>query len=96
MDDIDKQDNRGRTQLYQACRDGQLDAARSCLDCGIDVDRPARDGTTPLFIACYGGRLEAARLCLDRGVKKPAFESTPIRAAFRFGEIVRSREIVCA
>ena len=62
-------DEHGRTQLYNACGNGQVDAARLLLDRGAEVDRATKKGATPLFIACENGHVDAARLLLERGAE---------------------------
>ena len=41
----------GRTPLFVACAEGQVDAARLLLEKGAKLDRATEDGQTPLSIA---------------------------------------------
>ena len=67
VDEVNRADEHGRTQLYNACWNGQVAVARLLLDKGAEVDRADKDGVTPLYIACRKGRVDAARLLLDNG-----------------------------
>ena len=60
---------------------GQVDAARLCLDGGVEVDG-VRNNVTPLEMACGNGQVEVATLLIDRGadVNRVDF-ATPLRAA---------------
>ena len=78
------------TILYDACKNGHVDAARLLLDKGAEVDRATEDGTTPLYIACYNGHVDAARLLLDNGadVHKVSNDNrTPLHGASYNGHI---------
>ena len=52
VDEVNRADEHGRTPLYNACGNGQVDAARSLLAQGADVNRADKYGTTPLWKAC--------------------------------------------
>ena len=67
VDEVNRADPHGRTPLYNACRNGQVEAARLLLDKGAEVDRADPYGWTPLHIACAEGHVEAARLVLTKG-----------------------------
>jgi len=69
VDEVDREDQYGRTQLYVACGNGQVDAARQLLDRGADVERADKYGQTPLISACQNGHVDAARLLLDKGAE---------------------------
>ena len=80
-------DEHGRTQLYNACGNGQVDAARRLLDRGAEVDRATKKGATPLHIACTKGHVDVARLLLDKGAEVDKAEEgrwTPLDAAKHF------------
>ena len=53
-------------QLYDACRQGNLEIARQLLKHGASINQAKDDGATPLYIACQNGHLEIARLLLVR------------------------------
>ena len=75
----------GRTPLFIACQEGQIDAARLLLDKGAEVDRARTDGATPLFIACENGHVDVARLLLDKGAAvdwvRDSDDATPLYIA---------------
>ena len=60
-------DEHGQTQLFLACCNGQVDAARLLLDNGADVHRRDSRNTTPLSLAAYYGPIEVVQLLLDSG-----------------------------
>ena len=98
VDEVNRADEHGRTQLYIACQNGQVDAARLLLDKGAAVDRADRYGATPLYVACQEGKVEAARLLLengaevDRAVSKGWQEGqTPLFIACEFGYVDAAR-----
>ena len=48
VDEVNRADEHGRTQLFIACGNGQVDAARSLLEKGAAVDRATKKyGMTP-------------------------------------------------
>ena len=55
VDEVNRADEHGRTQLYIACQNGHVAVARLLLDKGAGVDRAEENGQTPLFVACCGG-----------------------------------------
>ncbi len=56
-------------ELFIACGEGQVDAARLLLDKGADVNRADYHGSTPLHLACAAGHLDVARLLLEKGAE---------------------------
>ena len=72
-------------QLYIACAEGQVDAARLLLDKGADVNQAYKDGATPLHLACSRGHLDVARLLLEKGASVCACYNgeTPLDVAKR-------------
>jgi len=80
----DEADEHGRTPLWKACYEGQVDAARLLLDNGAEVDRADENGVTPLHIACLHGHVDAARLLLEKGAEVNKADEdghTPLDAA---------------
>jgi uncharacterized protein len=58
----------GMTALLFAARDGQVDAARSLLDAGVDINDPGNgEKMTPLVMAISNGHFDLAKMLLDRG-----------------------------
>ena len=49
-------------QLYDACRQGNLEIARQLFKHGASINQAKDDGASPLYIACQNGHLEIARL----------------------------------
>ena len=77
-------------ELFIACGEGQVDAARLLLDKGADVNRADYHGSTPLHLACAAGHLDVARLLLEKGAEVDrATESgyTPLYAACTHGRV---------
>ena len=52
--------------LWEACSQGDVAAARRLLKKGAAVDQAEASGATPLWIACEKGHVDAARLLLDK------------------------------
>ena len=78
VDEVNRADEHGRTQLFIACGNGQVDAARSLLEKGAAVDRATKKyGMTPLLIACTRGHVEVAVLAGDVQ-RRRAFLRRPI------------------
>ena len=69
VDEVNRADEHGRTQLYIACQNGHVAVATLLLEKGAEVDRADKYGQTPLYIACEKGRADAARLLLGNGAK---------------------------
>ncbi|MFP3873108.1 MAG: ankyrin repeat domain-containing protein [Thiohalophilus sp.] len=65
--DLEARDERGRTPLYLAAEQGDLDTVRSLLDKGAVVD--ARDNClwTPLMRAAQNGHLDVVQTLLQAG-----------------------------
>ena len=69
IDDINIQDNLGRTALIWAIRYVHIDIVRLLLDKGADPNIPDEFRKTPLIWASLGdGHIEIVKLLLDRGV----------------------------
>ena len=57
-------------ELRCACRDGDIDVVRACLDRGADINLKRGsycDDKTPLFVACQYDHLEVVEFLLARG-----------------------------
>ena len=57
-------------ELRCACRDGDIDVVRACLDRGADINLRRGsycDNKTPLFVACQYDHLEVVEFLLARG-----------------------------
>ena len=62
-----KDPGQGSTPLHEACRSGNIRAARRLLDAAADVNAADKNGWTPLHEACNYGWFETVRLLLDSG-----------------------------
>ena len=74
--------------LYNAAREGDLEAVRRLLDRGADVNEADDDGGTPLFIASMYGYKEVCKLLLERGANVDQAKDTgetPLYRASREG-----------
>ena len=90
VDEVNRADEHGRTPLYNACGNGQVDAARRLLDRGAEVDRATKKGETPLFAACGNGHVDAARSLLAQGAdvnRVNKYGTTPLYAACESGRV---------
>ena len=57
-------------ELRCACRDGDIDVVRACVDRGADINLKRGsycDNKTPLFVACDYDHLPVVELLLARG-----------------------------
>ena len=71
VDEVNREDQYGRTQLYIACQQGHVDAARLLLDNGAEVDPATKKGTTPLAIAEERGHSSIVAL-LEAPIWRPS------------------------
>ncbi|EDV40736.1 uncharacterized protein Dana_GF23769 [Drosophila ananassae] len=62
-----KKNNKGETQLHQACISGNLELARRLIDQGHTVNVRDHAGWLPLHEACNHGYREIVELLLDKG-----------------------------
>ncbi|KAH8270318.1 hypothetical protein KR018_007724 [Drosophila ironensis] len=62
-----KKNNKGETQLHQACISGNLELARRLIDQGHTVNVRDHAGWLPLHEACNHGHREIVELLLDKG-----------------------------
>ncbi|MDD4197464.1 MAG: ankyrin repeat domain-containing protein [Syntrophorhabdaceae bacterium] len=79
-----KDPGQGSTPLHEACRSGNIRAARRLLDAGADPDAKNEFGYTPLHCACIHGHLNVTRLLLDHGADVNADDKngwTPLHRA---------------
>jgi ankyrin repeat protein len=58
--DVNKEDNKGRTPLLMAAKEGRGEIARVLIAAGADVDKADRDGETPLTWAVKEGHVDIA------------------------------------
>ena len=65
--DVNKADNEGRTPLWWACRDKNLEIVESLLKNDADVNLADKNGITPLWIACFHNNLEIVESLLKKG-----------------------------
>ena len=84
--------------IWQACSQGDVAAARRLLKKGADVDQASQYhgqyGETPLWIACFSGHVDVARLLLNNGAEVDRADvhgQTPLDAASHGGhaDVVR-------
>ena len=83
-----------RMDLWQACSQGDVAAARLLLDKGAAVNRANEYGKTPLYIACEKGHVDAARLLLDKGAEVDRENNngeTPLYTACKNGRVDAAR-----
>jgi ankyrin repeat protein len=82
----ERRDALGRTRLWWAVYDNDLEAARRWISRGTNVNAADIDGETPLHCAVRWGRLEHAKLLLWRGADPNARSrtgATPLHLAIR-------------
>lgn len=89
-----KDPGQGSTSLHEACRSGNIRAARRLLDAGADVNADDKNGWTPLHRACDKNLLAIARLLLEKGAAIDVPDNrnyTPLHLASAGGhtEVVR-------
>ena len=76
--------NKGRTLLHLASRNGLTNVVKDLLNKRADFNKANKKGYTPLLIASYGGHTEVVKLLLNKGadVKKANEEGeTPLHFA---------------
>jgi len=56
-------------ELFDACLDGNINAAQLLLEKGAEINWVDEHGRTPLYIACNQGKVDAVRLLLDKGAE---------------------------
>ena len=65
--DVNATSTDGDNALHCTVRWGDLAAAKSLIDAGIDVNKAGDLGYTPLHVACMQGNAEMVRLMIDSG-----------------------------
>lgn len=68
-ENINKRDELGVTELFEAVSDNSIELVESLLAQGADPNIPDNNGTTPLMEAASGGNLVMVKLLLGRGAK---------------------------
>jgi ankyrin repeat protein/beta-lactamase regulating signal transducer with metallopeptidase domain len=88
---VNAKGNDGRTVLYYAIREVQLDAIRFLIDVGADVNVRDREGTSPLDHAVRDGPTDTIALLLAHGARvnepNPETGATPINVASARGNV---------
>jgi ankyrin repeat protein len=80
----------GKTSLYTASEQGNLDIVRTLLIRGADVNERGPNNQTPLDVASWEGRLEVAALLIQHGANVNCRDRdgwTPLHTASRFGRL---------
>jgi ankyrin repeat protein len=57
----------GDNALHCIVRWGDLDAAQTLINAGVDVNKAGDLGYTPLHVACMKGNIELVKLLIDSG-----------------------------
>ena len=65
--DINHGSEDGKTPLFVACYNGNLDIAKMLVKNGADINRADIYGETALLVAIERGHLDVARLLMDHG-----------------------------
>ena len=97
VDEVNRADEHIRTQLYIACQNGRVAAARLLLEKGAEVHRADEDGWAPLYVACFKGHVDAAQLLLDKGadINRAAKNGqTPLFIACHQGHVDAARMLL--
>jgi len=88
-------------ELRCACRDGDIDVVRACLDRGADINLIRGsycDNKTPLFVACDYDHLELVELLLARGASHQIPDArslwTPLHVACAKGYVRVARRLL--
>ena len=69
-DEVNCQNEKGRTPLQLACEAGDLDAAKRLVAAGADVDKDDREGRSPLWLAFESGHVDVARWLIETGADR--------------------------
>ena len=90
-------DNYGRTRLYYASANGDLDAVLDLIKSGANVNVKDNRGYTALYIACQEGHLEIVKELLERGAAVNAVlydGRTPLFSASQHGDFEIVKELL--
>ena len=85
---VDWKDQKGKTALHQAARNGNTTVVTCLLDSGWSLEAKTRSGNTPLRLAAWHGHLETAKRLLLRGANidtQDNYKWTPLHYASRDG-----------
>jgi ankyrin repeat protein len=66
-DEVDREDENGRTPLQLACEEGDLDAAKRLVAAGADIHKDDKEGKSPLWFAVESRHLDVARWLIETG-----------------------------
>ncbi|KAK1688666.1 hypothetical protein BDP55DRAFT_536367, partial [Colletotrichum godetiae] len=65
--EVNEKGKLGRTALYIACENGNIDMAGMLIDRGADIRAANDDGWTPLYSASNNGHVDVVKLLLEKG-----------------------------
>jgi len=66
-DNLNKEDNNGRTPLFYACEKGHENVVKYLVEQGTDVNKEDNNGNTPLFCVCEKGHENIAKYLVEHG-----------------------------
>ena len=73
---------KSQDSIWQAARDGNLEAIKAELESGVDVDAKTEYGATALFFACDRGHEDVVKFLLEQGADPNArdtfYKATPM------------------
>jgi len=95
--DINTQDNRGITPLYQAVFHNRFSFVRLLLERGADVNLPDHEGLTPLHVSALEDLDKLVPVLLGQGAKLEAKDSygyTPLHLATDQGSTKAGRALI--
>ena len=73
---------KNQDSIWQAARDGNLEAIKAELESGVDVDAKTEYGATALFFACDRGHEDVVKFLLEQGADPNArdtfYKATPM------------------
>ncbi|XP_072178435.1 uncharacterized protein [Diadema setosum] len=87
--DVNVEDCRGRTPLFVAAWQGNVEAASHLLSSKeTDIESEDHSGTTALLAACFYGKTDVAIMLINKGAKLNVWDDnfdTPLHIVFREG-----------